>query len=88
MIKRLFIITVLFLNLTGLNYSVKLCAQEKDSDIVIGKYDRIFSDVLDEERTIKITLPDDYSNSRDNYPVLYVLDAEWNPFYAKTIGTV
>ncbi len=63
-------------------------AQEKNSKIVIGKYDRIYSEILEEERTIKITLPHDYNNSNEKYPVLYVLDAEWKPFYARIYGTV
>ena len=46
----------------------------------------IKSSFLDEDRTIKVSLPRSYEYSGNDYPVLYVLDGEWVYSYAK--GTV
>jgi len=48
-------------------------AQTND-DVVIGKYLKIQSKEMDEERTMLISVPDDYDKTTDTYPVLYVLD--------------
>lgn len=49
-------------------------AQENGEIIPIGKYVKLFSKILNEERTLLISLPEGYENSKQNYPVLYVLD--------------
>lgn len=46
--------------------------------IVIGKTDSVNSAILKEKRTVWIYLPDGYAGSKDRYPVIYLLDAEWN----------
>ncbi|MEM6395702.1 MAG: alpha/beta hydrolase-fold protein [Bacteroidota bacterium] len=47
--------------------------------ITIGQTHEIESSVLGETRQIMVALPDDYSeNTDDQYPVLYLLDAETN----------
>ncbi len=45
-------------------------------DIIIGKTHQLSSKILGEEREIYISLPDNYQNSKDTYPVLYVLDGD------------
>lgn len=47
---------------------------QNNADVVIGKYIRLHSEVMDEERTMLISLPDGYDNTAEYYPVLYVLD--------------
>jgi predicted alpha/beta superfamily hydrolase len=49
-------------------------AQRTGDAVSIGKYHSIASKVLGEERTVLISLPEEYETSTDKYPVLYVLD--------------
>jgi len=46
--------------------------------VVIGKTDSVNSKILKEKRTVWIYLPDSYAGSKEKYPVIYLLDAEWN----------
>jgi uncharacterized protein len=51
----------------------------KNNLVVIGKTDSVKSKILNEERTAWIYLPADYdTNPKGRYPVIYLLDAEWN----------
>ncbi len=50
--------------------------QSNAQDIVIGKKALITSNILKEEREIYIFLPENYDQSEDAYPVLYVLDGD------------
>ena len=52
--------------------------EEKDGTLVIGEVMKIHSKILDEERTLWIHLPDDYTSSTDHYPVLFLLDGSGN----------
>lgn len=55
---------------------VPVTARAEDP-IVIGRTQRIHSDILHEDRTIRIALPPSYGWAVDRrYPVLYLLDAE------------
>ena len=45
-----------------------------EDEVVIGKYVKLYSKAMDEERTMIISVPDDYDHSSEKYPVLYVLD--------------
>lgn len=49
---------------------------------------KIFSEILDEERTISVSLPEGYENSGEEYPVLYVLDAEGEKLFPESVATV
>jgi len=50
------------------------CYAQKDGEkIIIGKYKKIQSKILNEERTLLIHLPKGYKNSTISYPVLYLL---------------
>jgi hypothetical protein len=42
---------------------------------------------LNEDRTILVHLPEGYSVSRSSYPVLYVLDADWEVLFAHAATT-
>ncbi|WP_261374952.1 alpha/beta hydrolase [Maribacter sp. MAR_2009_72] len=52
-------------------------AQENSSQITIGVNHTIKSAILNQDRTIQIYLPDSYSDSSQDYPVLYILDGQW-----------
>jgi uncharacterized protein len=44
--------------------------------LTIGKYEAIKSNILNEERLIYVSVPDDYNNSSKSYPVIYLLDGD------------
>lgn len=54
--------------------------QSKSDDIIIGKYDTIFSEVLNEERTLLVRAPKGFEHSKIKYPTLYVLDGYLSTF--------
>ncbi len=57
-----------------------LWAQADGSSITCGNYRTVHSDVLGEDRTLLIRLPEDYGKSDKKYPVLYKLDGELGNF--------
>lgn len=57
--------------------SILCIAQENNSLISIGVHHTIKSSVLNQDRTIQIYTPDGYSDSTQDYPVLYILDGQW-----------
>ena len=61
-------------------------SQAQPDTINIGSITRFQSDVLGEERPLYIHLPESYGTSTNYYPVLLVLDGEWN--FRKTVGIV
>jgi enterochelin esterase-like enzyme len=60
--------------------------QMKVEPINIGYSFKLHSNVLREERTIMIALPDDYEKSTKRYPVFYMVDAQWN--FKQTTQTI
>jgi len=61
--------------------------------VVIGHYETFSSRILAEDRTVLIGVPEDYAESRDTYPVLYVLDGSTDSFaealsFVRTRGEV
>jgi len=63
-------------------------AQISKEDIIIGKYIKLYSDILKEERSVLIHLPTGYEKSQEKYPVLYVLDGGSVPSFSIVTGTV
>ncbi|WP_400079270.1 alpha/beta hydrolase-fold protein [Winogradskyella sp. R77965] len=53
--------------------------QNEKKEIVIGKIDSLYSEILKEQREIWIHVPDDFDNTK-TYSVIYVLDASKNFF--------
>ncbi len=51
-------------------------AQVKGAPITIGTNYTINSKILDQDREVQIYLPDSYTTSQQNYPVLYILDGQ------------
>lgn len=59
------------------SFSSKGFAQSQETDNVFGKKVILKSDVLNEDRTIQVFLPDSYTASPNKkYPVLYILDGQ------------
>ncbi|MGD8539461.1 MAG: alpha/beta hydrolase-fold protein [Candidatus Aminicenantes bacterium] len=57
-------------------------------NIVDGSTFKIYSQILDEDRTLSIALPDEYDIGQNEYPVLYVLDAEGSKLFPECVSTV
>jgi len=51
-------------------------AQTKGTSINIGTNYTINSNILNQDRGIQVYLPDSYTSSEQNYPVLYILDGQ------------
>ncbi|UCE40119.1 MAG: tetratricopeptide repeat protein, partial [Candidatus Aminicenantes bacterium] len=62
-------------------------AQEHGDEFVIGKYLKMHSKILNEERTIVVNLPRGYENGHNSYPVLYFLDADWEDLVPTVVAT-
>lgn len=60
--------------LVTLVFSFQAAARPTGEPVVIGHEIMIQSDVLDEERSILVSVPDTYDAVDKHYPVLYVLD--------------
>ena len=76
------VFTLLFSN------SQTVYAQKDGEEVIIGKYRKIYSKVLNEERRIIIHLPAGYEESEERYPVLYKLDGDFIPSFARATATV
>ena len=64
-------------------------AQNKGDDIVIGEYDKIHSEILDEDRLLLINLPEGYDQNKIDYPVVYLFyGADSFRKTAEFLGTV
>lgn len=50
----------------------------------IGKSEILFSEILDEDRQLEIHLPESYNTSDKKYPVVELLDRNYN--FIHTIG--
>ena len=66
---------ILLLLLTTFSLS-GLFAQKKGAPITIGTNYTINSKILNQDREIQIYLPNSYGSSKENYPVLYILDGQ------------
>ena len=63
--KNVFLVIVLFIVSNSF-------AQNKGDDIIIGKYDKIHSEILNEDRLLLINLPEGYEKNKIDYPVAYL----------------
>lgn len=55
-------------------FSFNSLSQDKPKNISIGKEITLRSEILNEDRDILISLPDNYMKSNKKFPVLYILD--------------
>jgi predicted alpha/beta superfamily hydrolase len=79
------ILFVLFAGLLLFTNSTSL--QEHGDEFVIGKYLKVNSKILNEERTIVVNLPRGYEKAQNSYPVLYFLDAEWEDLVPTVVAS-
>lgn len=56
--------------------SANCFSQLKDSEITIGTNHTIQSSILNQDRTIQIYVPEDYDQSNEKCPVIYVFDSQ------------
>lgn len=66
-------------------------ARQDGEDIIIGKYRKLYSKILNEERTLLIRLPDGYEETQERYPVLILMDADNHEYFmylASTAGVL
>lgn len=73
-----FIITVLGVMIFFSTLQVHSYVMEKDGDLIVGKAVKIQSKILGEERLLWVCLPYNYKDSKDKYPVLYLLDGRYH----------
>ncbi len=55
--------------------------QQRSNPLIVGRHDSIYSEILNEERKLWVYLPyrdNDSIAARKKYPVIYLLDGEWN----------
>jgi len=65
-------ILILMLSLAG---SLMAMGQ---NDLILAKYNKIYSEKIGEDREIYVSLPEEYEKSGKKYPVLYMMDGEFN----------
>jgi len=88
---------VLFVSLTALSLVLILllsCDSDisknsgiSDDTITAVKYEKIYSKILNEERKLIIHLPPGYEKTSQAYPVLYLLDADWDSLFLSSVAT-
>jgi len=69
--------------------SLPIYAQQDGEEISFGKYRIFYSEILNEDRTLLVSLPDNYLNSNLSYPVLYLLYGDQvKGYYAEAVNVV
>lgn len=58
----------------------------ENQNIVIGKIDSVQSKILGENRKVWVHVPDESANSKERYPVVYVLDG--NGHFSSVVGMI
>lgn len=76
--KKIFLLAAILLG------SIVTANAGDDNKLIFGERVSIKSNILDEERTILISLPDNYENTNRHFPVLYVLDG--NTHFRHAVG--
>lgn len=66
--------------------AISIHAQTPDSTLVIGNSYSIYSNILNEQRSVWIHLPKDYEKSTEKYPVIILLDGEL--FFLSTVAVI
>src|SRR5690554_2538053 len=63
-----------------------ICAQNVSTSLVMGRTFKLSSSVLNEDREILVYLPNNYLQTSDKFPVIYILDA--NAHFLHAAGTI
>ena len=66
--KKLFLIAAILIG------SIAIVNAGGDNKLIFGESVRLKSNILNEERTVLISLPQNYGNTTNNYPILFLLD--------------
>jgi len=64
---------IILVLLTSLISTMPALAQEDGDPVSIGKYRKLHSQILIEDRTLLVNLPQGYNETTNSYPVLYIL---------------
>ncbi len=48
------------------------------NDLMLAKYHKIYSEKIGEDREIYVSIPEEYEKSGKKYPVIYMMDGEFN----------
>lgn len=67
-------------------FTADQAVRAQDNRIVIGETIKLQSTILNEERTLQISLPNRYRRSTERYPVIYVLDGEGQ--FTQAVGAI
>lgn len=62
-------------------FPTRLSAQVDGDPVAFGTWRRLHSEILDEDRLLKVHLPRGYEETEIGYPVVYVLYADFNYLY-------
>jgi len=54
-------------------FVMPILAQEDGDPVSIGTYRKLHSDILNEDRILLVNLPEGYNETKNSYPVLYIL---------------
>jgi len=69
------------------NTNKSLNSGKTEDTITVGEYKNIYSKILNEDRKIIVHLPPGYDKTNIVYPVLYLLDAEWESLFLSAVAT-
>lgn len=72
---------------TFFNAHAQVETRQQTTDFVLGKIIKLHSQILNEERTLNIYLPDDYQKE-NKYPVIYLLDGSADEDFIHIVGLV
>lgn len=87
-IQRILFAAILTASIT-LSYADLPCAQEDGSPVSIGTYRTLHSNVLDEDRSLLISLPGGYDETAVRYPVLFILyGGQVRGYFAEAVHVV
>ena len=84
--KQTTLIALIFLSAVSVHesYSQQLSGtiasinELKTEPVSVGYSIKFHSDILNEDRIVMVSLPDDYSSTMKKYPVLYMPDGQWH----------
>lgn len=77
---------ILFLFFYSLTINVFSQGKVEKENIVIGKIDSVQSNILGENRKIWVHVPDGAANSKERFPVVYVLDGDGH--FSSVVGMI
>ena len=83
----LIILSLSFMLSLSCDTNKPLNSSKTEDTITVGEYKKIYSEILNEERKLIVRLPPGYDKTNLAYPVLYLLDAEWESLFLSSVAT-